>query len=250
MSFLTLVRHAQASFFAADYDRLSERGAEQARILGEYWVRQPLIFSEVYLGPRARHLQTVELVAGCFHRAGLPWPEPVVRPEFDEYDLAGMLHKLLPELARRDAAFAQLAQPLANGVSSPGYARNFQKMFEALTGHWQTLSSSVAAAESRNEESLDGFESWPAFRERVQSGLRRIVGQPGNGRRVAVFTSGGFIGTALHLALATSDRTALELNWRIRNCSLTEFVFSGNRLTLDAFNAVPHLENSALWTYR
>jgi hypothetical protein len=65
-----------------------------------------------------------------------------------------------------------------------------------------------------------------------------------------MFTSGGFIGTAVHLALGASDRSALEVNWRIRNCSLTEFVFSGDRLSLDSFNIVPHLEDPALWTYR
>jgi hypothetical protein len=42
---------------------------------------------------------------------------------------------------------------------------------------------------------------------------------------------------------------ALEVNWRVRNCSLTEFVFTKDRFTLDSFNALPHLENPALWTY-
>ena len=40
MSVLTLVRHGQASFFAADYDRLSPAGEGQARHLGDYWARQ------------------------------------------------------------------------------------------------------------------------------------------------------------------------------------------------------------------
>ena len=62
-------------------------------------------------------------------------------------------------------------------------------------------------------------------------GLRERAGQ---GRRVALFTSGGFIGCAAQWALAAPDRTALELNWRIRNCSLTEFVFTRDRFTLDA----------------
>jgi broad specificity phosphatase PhoE len=66
-----------------------------------------------------------------------------------------------------------------------------------------------------------------------------------------VFTSGGFIGTAVQLALdGPPDRMALEMSWRIRNCALTEFVFTRERLTLDGFNAVPHLEKPELWTYR
>ena len=42
----------------------------------------------------------------------------------------------------------------------------------------------------------------------------------------------------------------LELSWRLRNCSLTEFVFTRGRVTLDSFNAVPHLGDAARWTYR
>ena len=66
---------------------------------------------------------------------------------------------------------------------------------------------------------------------------------------MAVFTSGGVIGTAVRLALDAPDRMALEVNWRVRNCSLTEFVFTKDRFTLDSFNALPHLEDPALWTY-
>jgi broad specificity phosphatase PhoE len=92
-------------------------------------------------------------------------------------------------------------------------------------------------------------ESFPAFRDRVECGLRIVMGKPGSGRRVALFTSGGVIGASVRLALAAPDRSALEVNWRVRNCSLTEFVFSKGRFTLDSFNALPHLENPALWTY-
>jgi broad specificity phosphatase PhoE len=67
---------------------------------------------------------------------------------------------------------------------------------------------------------------------------------------VVVFTSGGFIGGATQQALKVSDSTALELNWRIRNCSLTEFVYTRDRFSLDSFNTIPHLSDAALWTYR
>jgi broad specificity phosphatase PhoE len=65
-----------------------------------------------------------------------------------------------------------------------------------------------------------------------------------------LFTSGGFIGSAVQRTLSGPVRTALELSWRIRNGSLTEFVFTRDRCTLDSFNTVPHLENPDLWTYR
>ena len=36
---------------------------------------------------------------------------------------------------------------------------------------------------------------------------------------------------------------ALQLNWRVRNSSLTTFLFSGQRLSVDGFNELPHLAN-------
>jgi broad specificity phosphatase PhoE len=149
-----------------------------------------------------------------------------------------MLHKVAPDLCRNNAAFAQLMAHYQECEDGPSRARSFQMMFEALTMHWATTSS------------LTGVEGFPAFRDRVERGLRHVVERPGSGRRVALFTSGGFIGTSVSLALAAPDRTALEVNWRVRNCSLTEFVFTKDRLTLDSFNALAHLEDAALWTYR
>ena len=58
MSTLTLVRHAQASLFADDYDQLSDVGRQQARLLGEFWACRGTDFDEVYCGPRARQRQT------------------------------------------------------------------------------------------------------------------------------------------------------------------------------------------------
>ena len=80
--------------------------------------------------------------------------------------------------------------------------------------------------------------------------LRRLQESSARGRRIAAFTSGGFIGSAAQWALGAPDRTALELNWRLRNASLTEFLFTPERFTLDSFNVLPHLESADLWTYR
>src|SRR5262249_39964890 len=145
---------------------------------------------------------------------------------------------LAPDLARRDAAFAELLACYRRDENGPERARSFWKMFEALTMHWATTPCAVA-----------GVEDFAAFRDRVARGLRRVTDVQGSGRRVAIFTSGGVVGTAVRLALDAPDRTALEVNWRVRNCSLTEFVFTKNRFTLDSFNVLSHLEDPTLWTY-
>src|SRR3954467_6272624 len=107
MSTLTLVRHAQASLFADNYDELSPLGREQARLLGEFWVRRQIDFDEVYCGPRARQKQTAEIAGSPFTRAGRTWPEPVELAELDEYDLGNILDTLAPKLEREDLAFAE-----------------------------------------------------------------------------------------------------------------------------------------------
>jgi broad specificity phosphatase PhoE len=238
MSVMTLVRHAQASLFADNYDVLSPLGETQARLLGEYWAHRQISFDEVYCGPRARQSQTAEIAGSAFTQAGGTWLEPVVLAELDEYDLGGLLRDLAPHLARRDAAFAALLENYRQSDNLPNRTRSFWPMFEALTMRWAAAESPVA-----------GVEGYPAFRDRVERGLRLIMDKPGSRRRVAVFTSGGVIGTAVRLALDAPDRTAMEVNWRVRNCSLTEFVFTTGRFSLDSFNALAHLEDRALWTY-
>ncbi len=235
MSVLTLVRHGQASFFAADYDVLSPAGEAQAAALGDDWVRHGEAFDAVFVGPRRRQQRTAELAGERLRAAGLPWPEPVVLPELDECDLAGLFDRHAPDLCRRDATFAALADACRRDAD-PLRARTFPRMLEALLGDWQ------AAA-------VDGVEGWPAFRDRVRRALDRMTGEPGRSRRVVAVTSGGVIGTAAALVLGAPDRTALELCWRLRNASLTRLLFSPGRVTLDEFNAVPHLPDRGLWTY-
>jgi len=113
--------------------------------------------------------------------------------------------------------------------------RAFQRVLEGVMLEW--LSGSA-----------NGAESWTEFRDRVLRGLREVL-KGGSSRRVVLFTSGGPIGVLVQTALTAPERSFLEVNWRVRNCSITEFVFSGERLTLDSFNGVPHLSES-LRTFR
>jgi broad specificity phosphatase PhoE len=239
MSWLALVRHAQASFHADHYDQLSPLGERQACLLGETWVRRQQALTEVYTGPRSRQRQSADIVAACYQRAGLPFPEVVVLEELDEYDLSGILQQLAPALARDNGEFARLYDGQRRGATERDRERSFQAMFEPLLRHWQTVA-----------EGMQGLETWSKFCERVALGMKRMTDQPGSSRRVAAFTSGGFIGTTIQRVLGAPDSAALEINWRIRNAAVSEFVFTGERITLDSFNNVAHFEDAELVTYR
>jgi broad specificity phosphatase PhoE len=218
MSSLTLVRHGQATAFQRD-GALTPLGETQACKLAEFWLRHGVGFDEVYSGTLARQVQTEQAVAGCFRAAGAPWPAAVRDAAWNEYHASG------------------IGKPPAVPFGHEEY-RRFQLMFEAAMLRW--LEGGAAA---------EGTEPFAAFRDRLSGAIGRVMAGR-SGRRVAVFTSGGPIGFAVNFAMRGPYRSFLELNWRVRNGSLTEFVFSRERITLDGFNHVAHLGESELRTYR
>ena len=59
MAAIYLIRHGQASFGKADYDQLSDKGAQQSQHLGKFW-RTLASPNKVFTGDLLRHEQTLE----------------------------------------------------------------------------------------------------------------------------------------------------------------------------------------------
>src|SRR5277367_3222453 len=110
MSRLLLVRHGQASFLEADYDRLSGRGEAQSRALGAYWATRKQHFDRIATGPRERQRRTAAIVAQSYAEAGVTFPEIVVIPEFDEYQAEDVVKTSLAALVAEDRGVAALHQ--------------------------------------------------------------------------------------------------------------------------------------------
>lgn len=225
------MRHGQARPFEKISDQLSETGELQARMLGRYWAERKISFDEIYSGTLVRQIKTAEIAGRQFAEAGLFWPQLQSLPEFNEYDANGISEKLIPALAERDHRFRGLLVSYEQNKNAPDRNRHFQKMFEVAVAVWLS-----------GELKVDGIEYWSDFQSRVRAGLKRIVTAEGSGRRIAVFTSGGVIGATVQSVLEAPDKQALQINWRVKNCSLTEFTFGGGRISLDSFNAIPHLD--------
>lgn len=238
MSTITLVRHGQATPFDKITDRLSSIGEAQAKKLAEYWLRYEVRFDEVYSGPLVRQQRTAEIVADCYKEAGAQFPAIAMMTEFKEYDADGILTKLAPALAARNPEFGKLVERFEEMRDDPDRNRYFQKMFESLMTIWL-----------QGHIHLPDVESWLSFSSRVERGLKQII-QGGSKRRVAVFTSGGPIGVAVQIATDAAEASVLDLNWRVRNCSITELIFNRDKLSLDWFNSIPHLDETHLRTYR
>lgn len=237
MGRLLLIRHGQAAAFSDDSDRLTELGVRQARVIGEAFAAQRLEVDVVIKGSLKRHAQTEAEVAAAYAQAGLTWPKAQEFSDWNEYDAGAIMSILGSSLRGNDPEFAKLAAAFQAAFEGPERNRYFQRMFEALMSRW--VSGELLA---------EGVESFAIFHERVTRGLARVLAD--GGRCVAVFTSGGPIGVCVQHSLNAPGASAIELNWRVRNGSITEFIFGKGRLSLDSFNSTAHFLDPKLVSFR
>ena len=224
---LLLVRHGQASYGAADYDNLSERGHEQSRRLGNWLVRGGHRFKAVVVGGMRRHRQTADGIAAAFAAQGLDLPEPVADEGFAEFDHQAVFSTWLARNADHPVAIA----------SRSGKPRDVGAMLQAALLAWA------------RDDLPDLPESWSVFGQRVQSAGERLEALAGDGEAL-VLSSGGVISRLAQIALDVPDHRAVELNLALRNSALSEFHPHGGRLRLGSWNALPHLHGEReLWTY-
>ncbi len=100
MSMIYLIRHGQASFGRENYDRLSDLGKRQARILAEFLLRTGFLPDAVYSLDRDRWLQPVTPMPPRFGDYAAEWP----RQAAFETELIGMLVKHRVELVDNGGA--------------------------------------------------------------------------------------------------------------------------------------------------
>lgn len=237
MSRLLLVRHGQASAGSRDYDRLSELGWRQARELGCYWARLGLVPDRVWVGPCRRQRETAEGVAEAFAGGPRPWPEPEALPGLDEHDGYLVFIRSLPALAEGDrdarAALELVDRPLGDDK------RMYYRVYRRATRAWARGELELPAGEP-------ALEDWPEFRHRAEEALERLRAGASSGRTVVAFTSAGPVAVAVGSALGLDDEAVVRLSWSVCNASVTEFLFSGERFSLHAFNGQAHLAEAGL----
>jgi broad specificity phosphatase PhoE len=239
MGRLFLVRHAQASFLEANYDKLSATGEAQARLLGKFWTRHNVVIDRVCVGPRVRHGETEKIVREVYADWGVSYPEPVVMEQFDEFQGEAVLEKALPALLETNERIRELHGAVQKSSGPDERRKDFQRLFEAVITMWVN-----------GEFAADGVESWEKFGARVNCGLTKFLSAGSGNETLAIFTSGGPVAVSVQRALHLSQQDTLNVAWMARNCSYSEFLFSGERFTLSTFNSFPHLDDPGMWTYR
>ena len=210
MAELFVIRHAQASFGTADYDRLSELGHRQSRALGEALAERGLRPDAVVIGSLRRHRETLD---GILAGLGMSL-EPEIHDGLNEFDFTGLLN----------ARFRNTPAP--------------ENMHTERKNHFRTLRDTVLAWQRGEIDTPP--ETWEEFTARVDSARATLV-KP-DARQVLAVSSGGPIGQLVATTLGTPPGQQIELQLQTRNCGVSRFVYSPRgAFYFHGFNETPHI---------
>ena len=91
MSELILVRHGQASFGQKSYDKLSDMGIEQVRILARHWQTVGEEFDHIYAGSLVRQQETAQELLSLV-KGNPGQPQTHHRTHATHQEIVGMRH--------------------------------------------------------------------------------------------------------------------------------------------------------------
>jgi broad specificity phosphatase PhoE len=219
-----LVRHAQASFGAADYDVLSARGIEQSQALERELRRRGTCLDRVVTGTLRRQRDTVAALAATARKPGR------VDARWDEF-------------CADDVLGAYSDSPVRLGT--PGAPRVTSGDFQVILD--QALFGWIASGEQR----ADG-ESWRGFCDRANAALDELLDTLGHGETALVCTSAGVLAAICVRLLHAGDAAFVPFNRVAVNTGITKVIRGRRGSNLVSFNEHGHLElpGGSLLTYR
>lgn len=212
MPVIHLVRHAQASFGATDYDALSPIGPEQAAVTGRALAARKLREPVVVAGSLVRQRKTAQAVAEAVGAA-----EPVGRDDrWNEYD------------------FIDLVSEKASSGLGGG---DPQKVLDRLLLTWIEQ---------------DAPEGWRAFSSGALAAVSTLADTLGRGRDGVAVTSGGVIAAVCGALLGLPPSGIVAVNRIMVNTSITTILVGSTGLNLLTMNDHAHFagDGRALLTYR
>jgi broad specificity phosphatase PhoE len=215
-----VVRHGQAAFGTDHYDRLTAVGFAQSRLLGAHLGARAIRFAAIFTGTLRRQIETAQ---------GILEGQPELGLDLPQERFAG-LNEYLPE-----------AIMTAHVGSYPPPAEAAERRDPAaVREHFRVLRQALLAWADDRIKPV-GMAPFGTFQEQAVAALVEARTRFPDGD-VLVVSSGGPIGAMVAAALNAPPATAVELNLRIRNSSLSEFTTTPRRHHLVSFNAVPHLD--------
>ena len=223
MSELYLVRHAQASFGATDYDQLSDLGKKQSRWLGNYFLERGKNFERLIVGDMRRHHQTLD---GICEGMGQSDRSRIVMPGLNEYDFSKMTAnyaKYFPD----DPELVKLN-------SDPHDKKQHYRLLRVVLSAWA------------RDNIPEIPETWEQFSGRVQEAREQIQSETKVGEKVLAIGSGGSNSAFLGQVLKAPSETVFDLNLQSKNTGISCYFFNELKISLSSFNMVPHLDNEEL----
>jgi len=236
MSDLYMIRHGQASFGEENYDRLSPTGVVQAGIVARQWVNLGRKIDAIYVGNMKRQADTADALVCAYQDKQMLVPEIITDAAFDEYDSGSVFEAQLPGMIEKDPSIPEKLPDILSNRSV------FQLLFQEAMNRWVS-----------GDFDVPGVTTWYDFKQRVQTGIHRVMQTQGAKKTLAVFTSGGPISVVVQKALGLTDQMAMVQSWQVMNASVTWFKYNAEGIALAGFNDVSHLElenDKDLLTYR
>lgn len=224
MAELYLIRHGQASFGQKNYDALSELGATQAQVLGQF-LGANMTPTQLVCGSLNRQQQTLQhLLAGfkktCQHALDLPVQ---VNPAFNEFDHEDVLQVF-------NADFNDHAYMTQQIMSQPDPKKAFHKLYREAVMQWL------------DDDTNRYRETFGTFYQRVNDAVSGIIKNAKRQECVVVVSSAGAISMCLQKVLGISAIKAFELNEMMANSAITRLVFNEvGDLNLSYLNNYQHL---------
>lgn len=225
MPSILLLRHAQASFGAVDYDALSDLGRVQVAALDRDLRSRGIRIDQVVSGSLVRQRDTAAVVAEAFGR------ELRIDPRWNEYDSDDLLQHHSTNGARLHAG--------APGTATLSSAA-FQDVLDLALAEWVTAGATSATQ-----------EPWPRFASRVDDALREVCDGLGRGETAVVCTSGGVVAAAC-AALLRAPAAFVALHRVVANTGVSRIAVGRSGVSLLSFNEHAHLQDggASLVTFR
>jgi broad specificity phosphatase PhoE len=223
MSELYLVRHAQASFGATNYDQLSDLGHQQSRWLGEHLGMRGISFDTLVVGDMQRHHQTMDGICAGMDRDG---SDRLVLPGLNEYNFTEMTEAYGIHYGD-DPLYQQIA-------ADPSDRKNYYRLLRKVLTVW-------------TQDKIPNVpETWVDFKARVDDAQQQIQAMADSGKNILAIGSGGSISTFVGLVLGIPDENIFDLNLQYKNTAISHFFFNIKKMNLTGFNGVPHLDTNEM----
>lgn len=218
---ITLLRHAQASIHAENYDQLSALGQAQAQRLGRYWQRRERHFDLVAHGTLVRQRETQRL-------ATAPLSPPAQVPIESEALNELPFQTVVDAYCQQHPNEADVLTLVKSGRQA--HPQTYLRCLKRALALWQV-----------SREFDTGLGNFTNYQTRVLSCLQGLCDATPEGQRLLVVSSGGPISLMCAMALGADAALASRLMFQLHNTGVCELsVSTQGEWSLHSFNELGH----------